>query len=137
MKLIEKYQHEGEGYNPFLIRDGWQVAQLNYMPEQGVDDIQKIDVHPGTDEVFILIAGKAVLIAAEKDGDDISYEMIVMKPGIVYNIPRGVWHNIALHKDAQVIIVENKDTHLNDFELYFLNDLQKEELNRQIAIALK
>ncbi len=31
--MIEVYYHEKEGYNhPFFIREGWQVAQLNYQP---------------------------------------------------------------------------------------------------------
>jgi len=137
MKLIEKYHHEGEGYNPFLIREGWQVAQLNYMPGQGIDDIQKIDIHFETDEAFVLVAGKAVLIAAEKEGDNVSFEMISMKQGVVYNIPKDVWHNIAMLADAQVIIVEKDNTHLGDYDFYYLNEEQQEMLNRQIAFALK
>lgn len=30
--MIEVYYHEKEGYNPFFIREGWQIAQLNYQP---------------------------------------------------------------------------------------------------------
>ena len=131
-KLIKKYAHEGTGYNPFLIRDGWQVAQLNYMPEQGMDDIQKIDVHFETDEVFVLVAGKAVLIATEKEDDKVSFEMVSMKQGIVYNIPKGLWHNIAMLEDARVIIIEKNNTHLGDYEYYYLNAEQKEEMYEKI-----
>ena len=137
MKLIEKYQHEGEGYNPFLIREGWQVARLNHMSGQGVNDIQKVDVHWKTDEVFILIAGTAVLIAAEVQGENVIFEMISMQQGIVYNIPVGVWHNIAMLEDAQVIIVEKDETHLGNSDFYYLNEAQKESLNQQIISALK
>lgn len=126
--MIEKYIYNGEGYDPYLIRSGWQVAKLNYAPGIGMDDIEKIDVHLHTDEVFILIAGRAVLIAAEKEEDKIIYEMVNMEKGIVYNIPKGVWHNIAMEKDAEIIIVEKSDTHLNDFEYFWLKDNQKEEL---------
>ena len=65
--LIEKYSYKGEGYDPFLIRNNWQVAKLNYMPGQGLTDIIKIDKHSETDEVFILLKGIAVLIAAERN----------------------------------------------------------------------
>lgn len=137
MKLIEEYRHLEDGYNPFLIRTGWQVAQLNYVPGQGVDDIQKIDAHLETDEVFVLTNGRAVLIAAERNGDDIGYEMILMEPGVVYNIPKGMWHNIAMEKDAQIIIVEKDNTHLNDCEYHYLDDKQKEVLHQLIKDALK
>ena len=43
--MIERYYHEAEGYNPFLIREGWQVAQLNYLPGHGLDDMVDVEVH--------------------------------------------------------------------------------------------
>lgn len=137
VKLIETYSHKGEGYNPFLIRKGWQVAQLNYIPEQGINSILKIDVHPNTDEAFILLAGTAVLIAAARLINNISYEMTNMEQGVVYNIPRGTWHNIAMKEDAQVIIIENDNTHQNDFGYYYLEESQKKALYQQIANELK
>ena len=136
-RLIEEYTHTGIGYNPFLIRNNWQVAQLNYIQVQGINDIQKIDVHFETDEVFILIDGKAMLIAAEKEGDQVSFEIILMEQGVVYNIPKNVWHNIAMFEDARIIIVEKDNTHLGDYDYYYLQEEQKEKLNQQIASVLK
>ena len=52
--MIETYYHDKEGYNPFLIREGWQVAQLNHVAKHGLADIDQIEVHRATDEVFIL-----------------------------------------------------------------------------------
>ena len=40
--MIESYFHKGEGYNPFLIREGWQVAQLNHVSGHGLDDIERM-----------------------------------------------------------------------------------------------
>lgn len=136
MKLIEHYEHKEAGYNPFLIREGWQVAQLKYVEGQGMEDIQKIDLHSLTDEVFVLIEGTAVLIAAEKKESEITYEMISMIKGIVYNIPRGVWHNIAMSRDARIIIIEKDNTHLGDCDYYYLDKTQKEELYQQVAAVL-
>ncbi|HTM97896.1 MAG TPA: hypothetical protein VL088_04105 [Pedobacter sp.] len=112
--LIETYNYDGKGYNPYLIRDSWQVAKLNYIAGQGMTDIVKIDKHVYTDEAFILIKGLAILIEAEKDEDTFSFQCLIMKPGITYNIPAGTWHNIAMDTDAEVIIVEKSNTHLND-----------------------
>ena len=55
-----------------------------------------------------------------------------MKEGIVYNIPKGVWHNIALSTDAEVFIVENSNTHLSDFEYYYLSEKMIQRLNSLI-----
>jgi len=124
MSLIEKYSHNEEGYNPFLIREGWQVAQLNYAEEQNIENITKIDVHYKTDEVFILLSGEAVLISATLQNDIPLFNTEFMQHGIVYNIPKNLWHNIAMREGSQVIIVEKSDTHLGDFEYFNLNEMQ-------------
>lgn len=128
MKLIEQYQISDNGYHPFLIRDGWQVAQLNYMPEQEIGNIVKLDIHHLTDEVFILLNGKAVLIGAEINGNDVNFEVELMKPNITYNIPVGTWHNIAMSTDCEIIIIEKSDTHIADFEFFPLSDEKKNEM---------
>ncbi|HEV2482876.1 MAG TPA: RraA family protein [Puia sp.] len=151
---IEKYEHAGPGYDPFLIRAGWQVAQLNHLDEQDLAGIAKIDMHRLTDEVFILLRGSAVLIAAHPSGapgengkldssgapgenGKLDYECILMRPGITYNIPAGTWHNIAMDKTASVIIVERNDTHLGDFVFRQLSPAEKEDLRQKIMRAVE
>lgn len=134
--LIEEYTHEADGYRPFLIRDNWQVAQLNYENNQGFGDIEKIDIHFQTDEVFILLEGQVVLIVAEKEGDRLSLRTVKMEKGVTYNIPKNTWHNIAMSQDAKVIIVEDANTHLGDYEFYYMGSEQKSELYRKIHACL-
>ncbi|WP_203256939.1 cupin domain-containing protein [Hyunsoonleella ulvae] len=131
--VIEQYKVEANGYHPFLIREGWQVAQLNYMPEQHIDNIKKLDVHFLTDEVFILLKGEAVLIGAEIEGDSVTFEAELLKPNITYNIPANVWHNIAMKEGSEIIIVEKSDTHISDFEFFQLNDTQIAELKQKVT----
>lgn len=135
--MIETYTSNEEGYTPFLIREGWQVAQLNYVPLQGLRDIEKIDVHFETDEVFILLEGTAVLLAVEKEGDCLTIESILLEKGITYNIPAGQWHNIAMDTDARLLIVEKSNTHLSDFEYYPLTPEQRQQLYDGIQRSLK
>ncbi|WP_183557794.1 cupin domain-containing protein [Mucilaginibacter sp. SP1R1] len=136
--LIEAYTYEGEGYDPFLIRDNWQVAKLNYMPGQGLTDIVKIDKHIHTDEVFILIKGTAILIAAERNENDAySFDCLKMQPGTTYNIRANTWHNIAMNTDAELIIVENCNTHLHDCIYVPLSENEKIDLFDRIQSALK
>ncbi|NND79120.1 MAG: hypothetical protein HKN53_04420 [Maribacter sp.] len=137
MKLIEQYQISDNGYHPFLIRDGWQVAQLNYMPEQEIGNIEKLDIHHLTDEVFILLNGKAVLIGATINGDDVKFEVEVMKPNITYNVPVNTWHNIAMGMDSEVIIVEKSNTHEGDFEFFQLSEENKKEMEILVKKAVE
>ncbi len=131
--MIERYYHKEEGYNPFLIRTGWQVAQLNYVPTHGLDDIDTIEVHHNTDEVFILLEGKAVLVSATVVQDDIRFEAITMRLGVTYNVPQGAWHNIAMDRSAKIIIVERDNTHKTDVQYIYLTDAQRKTVYAQIA----
>lgn len=126
--MIETYFHAGEGYNPFIIRDGWQVAQLNYIPGHGFDDIDRIEIHRDTDEVFILLRGHAVLVVARPEEEGVTFYAEKMKSGITYNIPAGTWHNIAMDADVEIIIVEKSGTHNQDCAFQELSQSGKDDL---------
>ncbi|MCG8310107.1 MAG: hypothetical protein MI975_22105 [Cytophagales bacterium] len=128
MSLIEKYSNKRKGYHPILISEGWQVAQLNYIEEQDIANIEKIDLHRHTDEVFWLQTGNVALITAEMESGKPIFHVELMLPEIVYNIPKNVWHNIAMTPGSAVVIMEKSNTHLNDFEFYGLNDRESQEM---------
>lgn len=132
MSTIEKYKIKESGYHPFLIRDGWQVAQLNYDEGQKVENIYKLDMHNHTDEVFILLKGSAVLITATIDGSEPELEMELMQPEITYNIPQKTWHNIAMQEGSAVIITERSNTHVSDCEYYDLTEDKQLELRKRV-----
>ena len=134
MKTIEKYAIKEGGYHPFLIRDGWQVAQLNYDKKQEVENITRLDIHNHTDEVFILLKGKAVLITATINNDKPTLELELMKPEMIYNIPQKTWHNIAMKEGSEVIIIEKSNTHLYDFEFFDLTEEKQSELVKRTNI---
>jgi len=133
MSLIEKYKIKKEGYHPFIIRDGWQVAQLNSDENQKIENLSKLDVHFYTDEVFILLKGKAVLITATIEDNTPEYELELMQAGVTYNIPKDTWHNIAMWEGSEVIIIEKSDTHLSDFEFHHLSEYQQDELRNKVS----
>lgn len=130
--LIENFSHEKEGYNPYLFGPKWQVAQLNYELGLVVDAIAKIDIHHKRDETFLLMDGQAVLIVTEMVNGTPIFELIDMETKVLFNIPKDCWHNIVMSEDAQVLITEDADTHMGDFEFYHLNDSEKEALKQQI-----
>ena len=130
--MIESFQIKDKGYHPFLIRDGWQLAQLNYTEAQHIDQITQLDVHRKTDEAFIPIGGRAILIAASIDEGEIEFEIELMKIHKIYNIPRNVWHNIVMETGSEVLIAEKANTHISDFEHYPLSKSQQEELRKKV-----
>jgi hypothetical protein len=116
MSTLEKYFHSGSGYNPHLIRDGWQLAQLNYAAEQAPSVIDRVERHVQSDEAFVLCKGSAMLVTAVSESDILRFEVCRMTPFVTYNVPKGTWHNIAMTPDDIVLIVERSNTHLQDVE---------------------
>lgn len=135
--LIESYEVTEDGFHPFLIKEEWQVAQLNYIEDQNIKNINKIDVHYKTDEVFILLEGKAVLIAATFNEGIPIFELELMKQNITYNIPRNMWHNIAMDVGSKVLLVEKSNTHLSDFDHFNLGKEQRLELKYKVEQLFK
>jgi len=133
MVAIEKYEIKKEGYHPFLIREGWQVAQLNADDNQKIENIKRLDVHNHTDEVFILKKGKAVLITATIENNEPQFILDLMNPELTYNVPVKTWHNIAMLEGSEVIIIEKDCTHLSDFEFFDLTDEKKNELVERVT----
>ena len=122
--LLEICRWNEQGYAPLVFCDGWQTALLNWEPIFDFANAGEIERHKQTDEVFVLWRGQALLFVS--DGEKLRAE--IMRPGIVYNVPRGVWHNLLSTRDASWIIVENRDTHLHDTELRSMTATEWETL---------
>lgn len=99
---LDILDYQGEGYKPIVDFGAWRVAFLRC--EERLAHLKKLERHMETDEVFVLLEGKATLyIGLEKE----PYEM---EPHKMYNVRQAVWHAIVVSPDAKVLIVENRDT---------------------------
>lgn len=99
---INVYYPTENGYKAAHCFEGWKVAYLTYA--ERFDNITYLENHLETDEVFVLLKGKATLLVGEKS------HQVEMENSVIYNIPKGVWHNIKVSKDALVFIAENSNT---------------------------
>lgn len=110
MKEVEIYEYTGAGYQPAMYFESWRVAFLNYA--QRFDPAAPLvqERHLFTDEVFLLLQGKAALIVGD------SLEKIQMEPFKIYNVRKGCWHQIHTSEDAKVLIVENHNTSKDNTE---------------------
>jgi len=130
---LETYRWTGVGYKPLVFGDGWQAALLNWEPLFGPTNLSEIERHLETDEVFVLWRGRGALFIAAANG----IELTEMEPGVIYNVPRGVWHNLLATPDASWLIVENRDTHLHDTEIRQLTKLERAQILAQLPDWLK
>ena len=112
--VLESYKWEGLGYQPLLLRPKWMVSLLNWEPAAERINLKEIERHNQTDEVFVILKGRSVLFV-QRDVERL--KAFDLRPGVIYNVPQGVWHNLVVSRDATLLIVENRDTHLYDTEI--------------------
>ena len=104
MEGLEILEYRGVDYKPVVDFGAWRVAYLNYSERFESDKIDTLERHMETDEVFVLLEGKATLLIGE-DAKEVPMEKFKC-----YNVKKAVWHTIATSPDAHVLIVENQDT---------------------------
>lgn len=122
MPDLEIYRWGGRSYKPLVLDDSWQVALLNWEPLFDRRNLNEIERHCRTDEVFVLLRGRSVLFVRPEGG---TLNAVDMQSGVIYNVPKCVWHNLIASTDAAFLIVENRDTHLKDTEV---RPISEEEL---------
>jgi len=130
---LAAYEWSEAGFRPLVFSHDWQVALLNWEPPFDLDRVGEVERHNQTDEVFALIKGSAILFTIDEQGMQIEE----MRIGIVYNVRRGVWHNLVSTRDAAWIIVENRDTHLHDCEYRRLSVEERNLLRSNLPAWVK
>ena len=114
MEGVEILYAPGEGYQPQVHFEAWRVAMIRFAERFDRVNFYRLERHHLTDEVFVLLEGKAVLIIGEE------CEECRMEAGRIYNVKKDVWHHILLSRDASVLVVENDDTGPENTEYHIL-----------------
>ena len=83
---------------------------LRYSDDLLPERIGAMQRHNETDEVFVLLAGRCILFIGEGIDTITSIAAVDLEPGKLYNVKRGVWHSHTLSAEAAVLVVENRDT---------------------------
>ena len=73
------YSHEAEGIQCVFDNKKWVVCIKNWKPNNDVDQIQYLEIHHATDEQFILVKGKALLLVASRDEKGFDIQVIPME----------------------------------------------------------
>ena len=131
-QLLAIREYHGEGYQPLIDFGSWRVAILRWEPGSRAEEIEFMERHTQTDEVFVLLEGSAMLLIGGNQGkvDDIQAE--VMAIGKLYNVKQNTWHSALLSQDASILIVENRDTGEDNSEFFQLTPEQ-----RQVILGLE
>ena len=131
---IEVHDHLLTGYKPLVYSRDWMVALLNFEESMQVQKAIEIEQHQHTDEVFILVKGRAAFYLVVEDQP---LEIIEMDPGKIYNVIKGTWHNLLATPGAAFCIVENRDTDILDTHIRALTVSERHQMFAQLPAWLK
>ena len=113
--MIRVGVHKDAGFKVMIESGEWKVGMLHY--NERFSRLGEMERHLLTDEVFVLVSGKATLYT---DSDAVE-----MEQGSVYTVPVGVWHHIVVSIDANVIVVESRSTSIENTEKKYFEQEKK------------
>ncbi len=127
---IENFSFDGEGMTRVYENEKWTVGIKNWKPANDPSQIDNLERHLETDELFILLNGRAILLSGEEKAGKLVIEAVEMVPLKVYNIPKGLWHNTVSWKDTKYALIEDSNTGMANSEILSLKPEQLEELRK-------
>ena len=122
--LIEIREHNEPDYKPLIDYQSWRVALINYTADLLPRKINSMQKHTETDEVFVLLAGRCILFIGEGDESVTQVHAVDMELYKLYNVKKDVWHSHTFSEDARVLIVENRDTVVENSPIIQLSENQ-------------
>ncbi len=75
------YENKEEGIKCVYTNEKWLVSIKNWKPDNDIEGLKHLEIHHTTDEQFILVNGKAILITAERKDGKFETELTLMEKG--------------------------------------------------------
>ena len=104
--MIRVGEHRDAGFRVMVESGEWKIGLLRY--NERFSRFAEMERHLLTDEVFVLLSGAATLHTDS--------ETLDMVQGSIYTVPAAVWHHIVVSEDASVLVVENRNTSIENTE---------------------
>lgn len=127
---VEMLGFPKEDYMPLKDYESWRVAVLKSCENTKCENINWMQKHLFTDEVFVLLDGHCTLLVAGEGEAPENFKAIEMIPHKIYNIKKGYWHNHVLDENGEVLIVENQNTTDDNSPVYSLNETEINQLRK-------
>ena len=124
MQKILEYVFEGEGLTRVFENEKWMVGIKNWKPMNDIANINNLERHNETDELFILLNGQCTLLYANETADGLDIQAVRMEPLKVYNIPRTLWHNTVTQRDTKLALIEDSSTGSANSDVLDLTEAQ-------------
>ena len=96
---------EKEGFETVFQNSAFKCAFISPSNQYAYGKVTQLKRHNDTDEVFVLLRGKAVLLTREDAND--KCDVINVEPFTAYNVKASTWHYLAVSEDAEVFVTES------------------------------
>lgn len=126
---IQVYQYSGEGLEKSYQNSEWLVGIKNYKPASDAENMDSLERHLLTDELFIPLTEGNRIVTFEAEADRL--EIQPMAACSVYCVPKGVWHNVLMPQNGKLALVERPDTGMENSETLKLSESQRASLRQQ------
>ena len=106
---VEIVEYKGPSYKPVIQSDAdWMAAIMNGWKDSWSIP-ERIEKHLNSDELFVLLAGKALMVTGGFGKEPGRISVLNMKKNLLYNVKKGIWHITLMRKDGKFLIIERKD----------------------------
>lgn len=127
-KDIEIVDFHEEGYKTLIAYGEWRVAVMKFCDKLRIENIKSMQKHTLTDEVFVLMSGSCTLLLGGNGDAPGVVEKVEMQLHKMYNVKKGVWHNHIMSEQGEVLIVENRDTSIDNSPILPLTDERQRDM---------
>jgi hypothetical protein len=132
---IDIFEFKGEGMTRVYENEKWTVGIKNYKVANDIANIDCIERHNQTDELFVLIGGSCTLVYANETNGIMEFSAVKMQVNKVYSIPKSLWHNTVTNPDTKMILIEDSSTSMKNSDVLTLNQEQIKALKVASAKA--
>ena len=105
--MVLKKTVSKSGFELVYKNDLFKCAFITRNEQYAPGKISTLKRHNKSDEIFVLVQGKAVLLTG--DPSNTEYSITELQSGIEYCVEAKTWHYLAVSEDAMVFVVENFD----------------------------
>ena len=103
--MLRKCVPEKKGFCIVERSKNYACVFLTHEAQYACGEFRKMKRHNDSDEVFVLIEGRAKLLTMV-DG---VYSETPLEKGIAYVVETATWHALAVSEDALLFVTENHD----------------------------
>ncbi len=104
--MLTTFEPSRPGFETVVETERFKCAFITHDPMYAYGAVREMKRHNKTDEVFVLMSGKATMLILENE----QFEEIPMQPGVAYNVCAGTWHYLGTSRDAVLFVTESNDT---------------------------